>query len=234
VALAALVVAMSGLSIGAVLDGQGRIVGCYAKKGGDLRVLTKARTCRPGEKRLRWNQRGPAGPTGATGPVGATGPTGPAGADGAPGAPGQPGQPGQTGPEGPQGSAASSMLTGNTGNIPAPVNDTHYLHPSGISDFWGEPNFANMLTPATTVVGRDLAVSLPNPPGAAGEFYKVTLQVNDTDTALTCTVLDPATTCTNTAAAVTIPPQSLISFEVEVSAGSVSRRVRFGWRAVGP
>jgi hypothetical protein len=123
------------------------------------------------------------------------------------------------------------MLTGNTANLTAGPGTTHYLHPSGTSEFWGAPTFANMLSPNTTVVARDLAVSLPGPPGTA-ELYKITFQVNDADTALTCQIEgDTATACANSTARVTIPAASLISIEVEVSAGAVSRRVRFGWRA---
>jgi hypothetical protein len=80
-----------------------------------------------------------------------------------------------------------------------------------------------------------MAVSLPNPPGAAGAFYKITFQLNQTDTALTCTITGTVeTTCGNSDARVQIPPGSLISLEVEVSAGSINRRVRFGWRATEP
>ena len=103
---------------------------------------------------------------------------------------------------------------------------------SGISDYWGAHTFADMLSPNSAVVAQDLAVSLPNPPGAAGEFYRVALQLNQTDTALGCTITGTvATTCGNSDARVTSPAGSLISLEVEVSPGSVSRRVRFGWRA---
>jgi hypothetical protein len=162
-------------------------------------------------ERLRWNARGPIGPAGLTG------------------APGEAGRQGETGP---QGSSASSMLTGNTGSIPANVGVTHYLHPSGISDYWTAPTFADMLSPNTPVIAQDLAVSLPNPPGAAGESYTATLHVNAADTALTCAITGTVeTSCGNSTARVAIPARSLISLEVAVTAGSVSRRVRFGWRA---
>jgi hypothetical protein len=234
VALIALVVAAGGLSLAAVVDRKGRVVACYAKTGGDLRVLKKGK-CRRGEKRLRWNRTGPAGaagPAGQTGRTGATGPTGPTGPDGAPGAPGSTGPQGS---QGSQGSAAASMLTGNTGNVPANVGVTLYLNPSGVSEYRDSHAFADMLSPDRTVVARDLAMSLANPPGAEGETYTMTFQLNQADTALTCTVAGTvATTCGNSTDTVTIPPRSLISLELVASAGSVSRRVRFGWRAVEP
>jgi hypothetical protein len=223
VAVVALVAALGGFAVAAVPDRQGRIVACYAKKGGDLRVLTRGTRCRRGEKRLRWSQTGPAGPAGQNGAAGQQGPAGTEGRDG------------RDGTDGPQGSAAASMLTGNTGNVAANVGVTHYLHPSGISDYWGAHTFADMLSPNVPVVARDLAMSLPNPPGAAGEFYRIALQVDQTDTALTCTITGTTdTACGDSEHAVTIPARSLISFELEVSGGSVSRRIRWGWRAVEP
>lgn len=54
-----------------------KIVGCYDKGNGDLRVVKKARQCRDDELVLRWNKRGPRGLRGAAGAPGA---------DGAPGA----------------------------------------------------------------------------------------------------------------------------------------------------
>jgi hypothetical protein len=218
----ALVAAIGGFAVAAVPDRQGRVVACYAKKGGDLRVLEKGTKCRRGEKLLRWSQTGPAGP---------------AGQPGAPGTPGADGTRGTDGVNGQQGASAASMLTGNTGNVPTPVGPefTYYLHPSGISDYWGQHAFADMLSPERTVVARDLAMSLPNPPGAAGEFYRITLQLNQADTALTCTVSGATdVSCGDSEHTVTIPPRSLISFELEVSPGSTSRRIRWGWRAVEP
>jgi hypothetical protein len=217
VALISLVVAVGGISMAAVRDKQGRIVACYAKKSGDLRVLAKGTKCRRAEKKLRWNQRGPRGTAGQGGAPGTAGSTGP------------------TGPSGAQGPSAASLLTVNTGNVPANVGVTHFLHPSGVSDYWGATTFADMLSPNSPIVARDLAVSLPNPPGAAGEFYKTTLFVNGAPTALTCTVEGVTdTTCGNSDASVPIAARSLMSFSVEVSAGSVSRRIRLGWRAVEP
>lgn len=196
IAVVALAAAVGGYAVAAVPDRQGRITVCYAKKGGDLRVLAKGTRCARSEKRLRFNQTGPAG------------------------APG---------------SSASSMLTGNTGNIPGFPGETRWLHPSGVSDWWGAPTFADMLSPNTPVVAQDLAVRLPNPAGA-GQTYAITLQVDDVDTALACTVAgDTELTCGNSDARVAIAPRSMISFKVDMSAGAVARRILFSWRATaGP
>ncbi|HEX8083683.1 MAG TPA: hypothetical protein VF529_05280 [Solirubrobacteraceae bacterium] len=230
VVLAAVAVAATaaGLAVGAVPDSQGRFVGCYANKGGKLRILVKGNRCRRGETLIRWNQRGVPGADGA---AGAPGPAGPPGAPGAPGAPGGPGAPGSPGAPG---ADAGNVLTGNTTNITAPVGETRWLQPSGQSDFWGAPTFAEMLSPAVAVVAQDLAIELGNPAGA-GESYAFTFTVNGVDTALGCTVSgDVDKTCTNTTAHVSVPAQSRIAWKVVVSAGAVSRRVLFGWRAVTP
>jgi hypothetical protein len=217
VSLIALVAAVSGLAVAAVPDSSGRIAACYSKKSGKVRLLVKGSRCPRGQKLIRWNQRGPAGVAGAAG---------------SPGTPGQPGQPGQPGEPGQPGSSAASLLTVNTKNVPAPAGATRYLHPSGPSDFWGAPTFANMLSPNTPIVARDLAVQLGDEP-SPGESYTITLEVDDADTALTCTVADLAKTCANSAAAVQIPAGSRISFKLVVSAAAVQRRVLLGWRAVG-
>jgi hypothetical protein len=224
VALIGLVVAVGGLSIAAVRDKQGRIVACYATKTGDLRVLAKGTRCARGEKQLKWNQRGPRGLPGAAGQPGTAGQAGAAGAAGGSG---------PTGPQGAQGSSAASLLTVNTANVPSPVGSTNFLHPSGPSDHWGAPTFAEMLSPNTPVVARDLGVRLGGEPGV-NESYKITLLVDSAATTLTCTVAGTDTTCGNSDVTVAIPARSRICFQVEVSGGAVSRRVLLGWRAVEP
>jgi hypothetical protein len=220
IAIVALGAAVGGFAVAAVPDSKGRITACYVKKNGNVRLLVKGSKCKSGETLIRWNQTGPAGLNGAAG---------------APGGQGVPGQPGEKGLQGVKGSSASSMLTGNTGNIPVPVDgNPRWLHPSGVSDVWGATTFAEMLSPNTPLVARDLAVQLGNPAGA-GESYKVTLQIGGVDSALTCTVAgDTDTTCGNSADSVAIAPKSRLSFELEVSTGAVSRRVLFGWRATEP
>jgi hypothetical protein len=213
VAVIALVAAVGGLAVAAVPDRQGRITSCYAKKSGKLRVLVRGTACRRTETRLRWNQTGPPGATGAVGATGATGATGQTGATG---------------------SSASSMLTAGSMNIAAVVGETRYMHPSGGSDFFGDVNFADTLSPNQPVVAHDLAVRLGNPAGA-NESYEITLVVEDVETALGCTVAgDTATACSDSTARVEIPAGTKIAFAVEVSGGAFSRRVQFGWRATQP
>jgi len=92
-AFLALVFAMGGFAVAANKNPKSTTVkACYSKKSGDLRIAVKGRKkCRRGEKRIRWNMRGPrgvAGPQGTQGTAGAQGakgdqgPQGPAGLSG--------------------------------------------------------------------------------------------------------------------------------------------------------
>jgi hypothetical protein len=54
-------------------SGSRPIRACYAKRGGDLRILLHG-NCRNGEKLVKWNRKGIQGPPGPSGP--ATGPAG--------------------------------------------------------------------------------------------------------------------------------------------------------------
>jgi hypothetical protein len=85
---AALVIALGGVAFAAIPDSNGTIHACYQKNSGNLRVVDSSHDCRPSERALSWNQRGPQGATGAAGPAGPTGATGPRGATGLPGATG--------------------------------------------------------------------------------------------------------------------------------------------------
>ena len=84
----ALVLAVgSSVALGAIPGAGGVISGCFAKTGGDLRVIDAAanNSCKSNELPLSWNQQGIAGPQGVQGPVGPAGPQGPAGPAGAQG-----------------------------------------------------------------------------------------------------------------------------------------------------
>jgi hypothetical protein len=88
-----------------------------------------------------------------------------------------------------------------------------------------------MLSPNVAIEAHDLGVQLGGPAGA-GESYKITMLVDDADTALTCTVEgDTATTCGDSSTHVAIAARTRICFRVDVSGGAVSRRVLFAWRA---
>jgi hypothetical protein len=88
VALAALVLAASGVSYAAVTRSAGTISGCVHHKGGGLYVAAK---CARHDRRLTWSVTGVAGSQGRAGAAGAPGAPGTPGTPAAPGTPGTPG-----------------------------------------------------------------------------------------------------------------------------------------------
>jgi hypothetical protein len=67
---AVLALGAGALAIGAVPNNSGRISACYVTNGphqGDLRLLIKGGSCRRGERKIAWSQRGVAGAPGARG-----------------------------------------------------------------------------------------------------------------------------------------------------------------------
>lgn len=155
---------------------------------------------------------------GPAGPAGAPGPAGPAGAQGATGAPGSP---------------AASMLTGH-------FNDQYngistFAAPSGETDgFVATAEGAAMLSPAATVVARDLFVRRM----ANSDLTRTTtLNVDGSDTALTCTIAVGTASCSDTTHAVSIPPGSslVLHYENDGSGGTgIPPDMQFGWRATTP
>jgi hypothetical protein len=74
-----LAVGVAATAWAAMPDGNGAISGCYAKKGGKLRVVNAGKKCKKSERPLTLSQTGPAGATGAKGAAGPKGPKGDAG-----------------------------------------------------------------------------------------------------------------------------------------------------------
>jgi hypothetical protein len=105
---------LGGLVYAAIPDADNLITGCYKKSNGHLRVIDpgKGGNCKPGERRLRWNQEGPVGPRG---PRGRRGRQGPPGLQGPPGAQGPKGDQGLQGPPGAQGLKGDQGLQGPPG-----------------------------------------------------------------------------------------------------------------------
>jgi collagen triple helix repeat protein len=106
------------------------ILGCYARAGGELRIVQNDSECRRGEIPIGWSARGSRGPRGpkgtrgvdgsigARGAKGSPGPAGSRGVDGTPGSPGTDGQdgvPGLEGQSGPEGSAGPEGPSGEPG-----------------------------------------------------------------------------------------------------------------------
>ena len=148
IALAALVVATSGVAIGSFAPKNGKIVACYSKRTGALRLVEEGKKCRKGEQKIAWNQQGKRGLPGRRGPAGDDGFDGLDGFDGFDGA---------------DGADAASMLTGSF--TATPGTEPAFAAPSGRDAADADEPEHTMLSPATEIVARDLAVALdPLPP----------------------------------------------------------------------
>jgi hypothetical protein len=140
---------------------------------------------------------------------------------------------GPAGPPGAAGSPAASMLTGafpdqNSASAPS------FNSPSGRTDvYYATAAAAAMLSPATTVVARDLFVRRT----ANSDLTRTTtLNVNGSDTVLTCTITPGTASCSDTTHAVSIPPGSSLALHYvnDGSGGGNLPDVQFGWRATTP
>jgi hypothetical protein len=129
----------------AIPNAAGVYTGCYRVATGALRLVRPSARCGAGERRVRWEQRGPRGPFGPQGPRGAQGPVGPQGPPGATGA---------TGGAGPAGSRGPSGLAGPAG--PA--------GPPGLDGATGPPGAEGAAGPP----GQGGEEGPPGPPGPAG------------------------------------------------------------------
>jgi Collagen triple helix repeat (20 copies) len=133
VAPAAVLVLAAGIGVASagIPSSGGKIFGCYAKKGGALRVVSAGKKCKKSERALFWNQQGPQGsssPQGASGspgdntplavkgPQGLKGPAGPKGDKGSKGDTGAKGAKGDTGPKGDPGAKGDKGLKGDKGD----------------------------------------------------------------------------------------------------------------------
>jgi hypothetical protein len=118
VALASLVIAMSGGAYAAVnASSSTTITACVRHRG---KVLYTARRCARGDAELSWNVAGPRGPRGLPGVQGQVG---------VPGAPGEPGAPGAAGEPGPSGVVAATTVMDQVPG-PIPLGGTFVKHRS--------------------------------------------------------------------------------------------------------
>jgi hypothetical protein len=147
---------------------------------------------------------------------GRTGPAGPQGPQGAQGLPGLQGPQGVQGQPGQAGSPAASAFSSREENdqtqlvLFAPVAGIGPIHNT-------DENKVAMVSPATTIVARDLFASYANDAGTAlpGGTRAFTLRVNGADSALTCNYTIPARSCHDITHAVTIPAGSSLSIKFE-------------------
>lgn len=198
-------------------------------------------------------ERGPAGPTGqpgssglqgiagATGPQGLIGPTGPIGGIGPTGETGPAGAPGATGftgPVGPTGPTGPSTTAVMTGSSNLGVSSAFF----GVSGETTSINTVSALplatrTPAVALNAANLSVSIDTPPGA-GVTRVIRLATANafgaTSTDLECSIVDPATTCSDTGPPVALSAGTLITmFSLNIGGVPAPTDVHFGF-TLGP
>jgi hypothetical protein len=125
------------------------------------------------------------------------------------------------------------------GTVPITVNSenangTFGFPPVGVAAQAG----GAMLSPNQTVVLRDLAVSVPTPPGAGATrtaYLGVLGGVLPPEAAISCPISGAETICTSGDATLTVPPASRLTFALRNGAiAPADSSVLFGYRATTP
>jgi hypothetical protein len=169
-ALGALALAGGGY---AMASGGGTISACVHKHTG---VLYVGHCAHP----LTWNHAGPQGPHG---PMGATGQQGIQGPQGTPGTPGTGG-----------GGAVEAIFAAPF----AASNSTQHAGPfGGYNHTSGTATAVQAASPLAFTAQGIYASLAPNGPGNGGS-YTVSLEINGTPSAVSCTIIDPSTSCQDT------------------------------------
>jgi hypothetical protein len=159
VAPAAVLVLAAGIGVASagIPSSGGKIFGCYAKKGGALRVVSAGKKCKKSERARFWNQQGPQGsssPQGASGspgdntPLAVKGPQGPAGPKGDKGSKGDTGAKGAKGDTGPKGDTGAKGAKGDTG----PKGDTGAKGDKGLKGDKGDSGLGQVTTRSKSIV----------------------------------------------------------------------------------
>jgi hypothetical protein len=163
--------------------------------------------------------QGEVGPQGAQGEAGPAGPQGPEGPQGLQGLQGEAGPQGEVGPQGPAGAdgTSGSLLGGNYSN----TSDGNFLSPFNPSAGSEE----NTSLPVSSGTARKLFVNVGTPLDA-GASVTLTLRQNGADTALTCSVGEGESTCSNVVDEVAFADGDLLSVRYN-EAGNPNSRPRF-------
>ncbi len=172
-------------------------------RGGSLKVVRSGAKCHRGATTISLGGRGATGAQGPAGPAGTAGATGPQGAAGTPGTPGT------------DATASVTMSARASFNI----GENGYFAASGLSAPSATETSAVSLTGSQAIVARHLTVR--DVRTTVNDNTRVyVLRVNGADTALTCSLISEAGTCTDDSHAVTIPPRSEVSIHREVITGT--------------
>ena len=127
------VLVVGGLAMAAIPDAQGVIHGCYAKSGGQLKVIdtAKGEKCPTGYTPLDWNKQGIAGTNGIDGEDGEDGAPGKDGINGIDGIDGTNGTNGEDGAPGKDGTNGTNGTNGTDGETGATGPSDAYTTPDG-------------------------------------------------------------------------------------------------------
>jgi hypothetical protein len=205
--------------------------------------------------------QGPTGPVGLQGPivaVGSIGPTGPAGPQGFVGPAGPQGPQGLTGAQGPMGvqgptgalgaaglnGTNTGILTGGIGQLLGAAesielggsggtgNKTLYMGPGNGAD----TTLANVEVPVSAGTLTELLVQSdrnPGSPGGVAGSYTFVLCVNENcSTALTCTMTDPTTSCSDTTDSVSVNDGDRIAIVGLATTGSNTADIAYSLESV--
>lgn len=156
-------------------------------------------------------EKGPKGDEGAQGPQGDAGAQGPAGTAGAPGSNGAPG-------------ADATGLT--MGSITTSSNAVKFTALGGTGGNGAGSTPVEGITPPKALKLEQFGASVPGL--LAGESIGVTVQVNNVDTAIGCTVAAPASTCTDPDT-LDLPPRTSIGVKVSSSVLGGGRVPSWSW-----
>jgi hypothetical protein len=135
----------------------------------------------------------------------------------------------QTGPRGPAGSPAASMLTGWVRSGDLPMTASIVYPPLGR----GTPEVVGM-SPNATVVLRDLAVKVEDPPGAVDAAWDIVVGSSAGD-GISCRIRGFfATQCDSGGQAFTLPPHTRLTVTVFNENNATPSNLQFAYRAVAP
>ena len=204
------VVGAGAFATAAVVSSDGTINACYDKKKGDLEVR-KGKKCGKGEKKISWSEEGEKGERGAQGPAGAAGAQGPQGPAGAAGTNGTNG-------------SNSTGLTMGTMTITSAV--TRFTPLGGAGSSGGSTTPTPGITPPTQLTLANFGARVDGLVGV--ESIAITVQVDNVDTAVTCTITAPASSC-QSPQTLLLPPRTMVGVEVVASALASSRVPSWSW-----
>jgi hypothetical protein len=106
-----------------------------------------------------------------------------------------------------------------------------YASVSGITEVSNTEATVETLAPASGFAASGLAVKASSAPGTGGSIT-VSLRANGADTALTCTISDPATTCLNLSSSAAIPGGSPISLQISSSGTILTTNLLVGFEGL--